>query len=56
MLCSAIAKNWNWGILTKNLVAFKNKMGFRMENFNIFGVQGKIWFLVGGKEVSCFLQ
>ena len=45
MFFSAIAKNLNWEILTKNLVAFKRRDGVKDEKFNITGVHWKIWFL-----------
>ena len=38
MFFSAITKNVNWEILTKNLVIFKRWMVLRMKNFNIMGV------------------
>ena len=31
MLCSAVTKNLNWEILTKNLVTFKRQDGVRDE-------------------------
>ena len=36
---SVITKNSNWETLTKNLVAYKYKMGLRMKNFDNLGVQ-----------------
>ena len=47
MLCSVVTKNWNWEVLTKNLVII---MRWRMKNFNIFGVHGKIPVLGGAYE------
>ena len=47
MFFSAITKNSNWDILTKNLVILKDKMGLRMENFNFGGIHWKVWFLGG---------
>ena len=38
MFFSVITKNSNWEIFTKNLVTFKEKMGLRTKDFNIFGV------------------
>ena len=38
MFCFFITKNSNWEILTKNLV-LKDKMGWRIKNFNIFWVR-----------------
>ena len=35
---SAITKNLNWQILTKNLVAFKRQIKLRMKYVNIMGV------------------
>ena len=35
---SAIAKNLNWQILTKNLVTFKRQDGLKMKNVNIMGI------------------
>ena len=43
MFFSVITKNLNWEILAKNLVTFKD--GLRVKNFNIMGVNWKIWFL-----------
>ena len=45
MFFSIITKNSNWEILTKNLGTLKEKMGFMMKIFNIFGVHWKIQFL-----------
>ena len=49
---SAITKNLNWEILTKNLVTFKVTFkrwdGVKKENFNIMGLYWKMWFLGGG--------
>ena len=48
MFFSLITKNSIWEILTKNLrmlLLLKDKMGFRMKTFNIFGVNWKIRFL-----------
>ena len=42
-----MTKNWNWEILTKNLVLLTDKMGLRMKNFNILGVHKKIRLLGG---------
>ena len=37
---------WNWDSFTENSVTFKkDKMGWRMKNFNILGVHWKIWVL-----------
>ena len=50
MLGSFITKNSNWKILTKNLVIsklLKDKMVWRMKNFNIVGVHVKIRVLRG---------
>ena len=41
MFFFAITKNFNWEILTKNLVTFKDGMGLRMKNLNIMGVHWK---------------
>ena len=38
MFFSAISKNLNWEILTKNLVTFKRWDGAKDENFNNMGV------------------
>ena len=35
---SAITKNLNWQILTKNIVTFKRQYGLKMKNVNIMGV------------------
>ena len=35
---SAITKNLNWQILTKNLLLLKDRMGLKMKNVNIMGV------------------
>ena len=49
MFFYVITKNSNCEILSKNLVTFlKDKIGLRMENYNIFGVHWKIQFLEGG--------
>ena len=48
MFSSVITKNSNCEIFTKNLVTFKEKMGLRMKDFNIFGVYWKMWFSEGG--------
>ena len=42
-----ITKNWNWEILTKNWLFSKDKMGWRIKNFNILGVHGKIQVFEG---------
>ena len=50
MLGSFITKNSNWKILTKNLVTsklLKDKMVWRMKNFNILVVHVKIRVLRG---------
>ena len=38
MFFSAITKNSNWEILSKNLVTFKRRDGVKDQNFNITGV------------------
>ena len=43
---SAISKNLNWEMLTKNLVSLG--MGLRVKNFNAMGVHGKVLFLGAG--------
>ena len=49
MFFYVITKNSNCEILSKNLVTFlKDKIGLRMENYNIFGVHWKIQFLERG--------
>ena len=35
---SAITKNLNWQISTKNIVTFKRQYGLKMKNVNIMGV------------------
>ena len=45
MFFSVITENSNYEIWAKYLVTFKDKIGLRMRNFNIFGVHWKIWFL-----------
>ena len=45
---AVMTKKSNCGFLTKNLVTFKNKMGWRIKNFNIFRVHRKIRVLGGG--------
>ena len=35
MFFSAITKNLNWEILSKNLLTFKTWIGLRIKNFNI---------------------
>ena len=50
---SLITKNWNWEILTENLVTFRREDGVKDENFDILGVHWKIWLWggVGGELV-----
>ena len=50
MFFSAITKNSNWEILSKNLVTFKRRDGVKDQNFNITGVHWKIRFLGWGGE------
>ena len=38
MFFSVKTKNFNWEILTKDLVFLKDGMGLRIKNFNIMGV------------------
>ena len=52
MFFSVITKNSNWEILTKNLVIFKDKMEWRIKNFNICGVHRKIKFKGAGGGVT----
>ena len=52
MFFSVITKNFNWEILTKDLVFLKDGMGLRIKNFNIMGVHWKIQFLEGGARKS----
>ena len=56
MFFSIINKNSNWQILTKNLIIFKKiRWGWRIKNFNIFGVQWKIQFLGKAHEKPTFM-
>ena len=45
MFCSVITNNSNWDILIRIYLLLKDKMGWRMKTFNIFGVYGKFSFL-----------
>ena len=47
MFLFVITNNFNWEILTNNLVTLKDGMGLRMNNFNTMGVHWKIPFLGG---------
>ena len=47
MFFSAITKNLNWEILSKNLVTFKRWDENKDENFNIMEVHWKVWLLGG---------
>ena len=38
MFLFVITNNFNWEILTNNLVTLKDGMGLRMNNFNTMGV------------------
>ena len=50
MFFSVKTKNFNWEILTKDLVFLKDGMRLRIKNLNIMGVHWKIQFLEGGHE------
>ena len=40
---SAITKNLNWQILTKNIDTFKRLDGLKMKNVNIMGIHQFLW-------------
>ena len=52
MFFSAIAKNLDWGILTKNLVTFKRWDGFKEKNFSIMGLTKKSDFQGGSQKTN----
>ena len=52
---SAITKNLNWQISTKNIVTFKRQYGLKMKNVNIMGVHQFLGEGGGVKKIYIYI-